>query len=235
MFNVNDVKPQTNAVKTSYPHLETGTYGARIVQVIGLGVQERPAYKGEAKPPAPFIRITFELPYETIDRQMEDGSIEKQPRWLSKEMVFSGSDMSTCVKWLNKIDPSNSLGGDWANTIGKELQVYVTATQGKKDPTKYYNDVKDVLSVPKGMAIPDIYAPEKKMVFSTRHVTDKTVEQFNSMPKWLQEKITGAIDFPNSPLEKAMSGTTVATPPPAPEQPVVAENTSTSVDDDPWG
>lgn len=233
MFNVNDVKPQANAAKVSYPHLETGTYGARIVQVIGLGVQERQPYKGEAKPPAPFIRITFELPYETIEiTDRDSGEVTHQPRWLSKEMVFSGSDMSTCVKWLGKIDPTNTLGGDWAKAVGKELQVYVTATQGKKDPSKYYNDVKDVLSVPKGMEIPPIYAPEKQMVFSTRHVTDKTVERFNSMPNWLQEKITSAVDFPNSPLDKALNG---QPPQPSPSEPVVAEETSTSVDDDPWG
>ena len=67
MFNVNDVKPTSNTPRPDYGHLETGTYAARIVQIIGLGVQERRPFQGEQKPPAPFIRITFELPYETIE------------------------------------------------------------------------------------------------------------------------------------------------------------------------
>jgi hypothetical protein len=225
MFNINDVK-QSNTTRPDYGHLETGTYAARIVQVIGLGVQERQPYKGEAKSPAPFIRITFELPFETIDRQLEDGSTEPQPRWLSKEMVFSGADMSTCVKWMKKLDPSNELGGDWAKALGKELQVYVTATQGKKDPNKWYNDVKDIMTVPKGMDVPPIAAPEKQMVFSTRLVDANTVANFNGMPKWLQEKITSAVDFPNSPLQQALQGSTPEPQQPAPE----------AVDsDDPWG
>lgn len=227
MFNINEVKQPSNNNRPDYGHLETGTYVARIVQIIGLGVQERPPYKGEAKPPAPFIRITFELPFETIERQLEDGGTETQPRWLSKEMVFSGADMSTCVKWMKKLDPANEFGGDWAKTIGKELQVFVTATQGKKDPSRWYNDVKDVMPAPKGMPVPDIFAPEKKLVFSTRVVDADTVKHFNNMPKWLQEKITGAVDFPNSPLQKALN--------PSPNQePTVAE-VSDSNDDDPWG
>jgi hypothetical protein len=227
MFNINEVKPQSTNNRPDPGHLPTGTYIARIVQVIGLGVQERQPYKGEPKTPAPFIRITFELPYETIEITDKDGVVTNQPRWLSKEMVFSGADMSTCVKWMKKLDPTNELGGDWAKAIGKEVQVYVTATQGKKDPKKYYNDVKDVLAVPKGMTIPDIYAPEKKMVFSTRHVDENTVNNFNNMPKWLQEKITKALDFPNSALDKALNGGQTPQPTPQPEP-------ESDTDYDPW-
>jgi hypothetical protein len=230
MFNINEVKTQNNTPRVNYGHIETGTYAARIVQIIGLGVQERPAYMGEQKPPAPFLRVTFELPFETIERQLEDGKTETQPRWLSKEFVFSGAELSTCAKWLKKLDPSNTLGGDWSKAIGMECQVFVTATQGKKDPTKYYNDVKDVMQVTKGMQVPAIFDESKLMVFSTRHITDKTVDQFNGMPKWLQEKITNAVDFPNSPLEQALNGT-----PPQPKVEEAVASTTNSDDDDPWG
>jgi len=235
MFNINEVKSQNNNVRKDYGHIETGTYLARIVQVIGLGVQPRQPYKGEAKPPAPFLRITFELPFETIDRELQGGAVETQPRWFSKEFPFSGAELSTCYKWMKKLDPNNELGGDWANALGKECQVFITATQGKKDPSKYYNDVRDIMTVSKGMTVPEIFDKSKMVLFSTRNVDAKTLEYFNNMPKWLQEKITTAVDFPNSPLDQALSGTTVDTPPPAPEKPVVAENPSNSVDDDPWG
>ena len=234
MFNVNDVKPTSNTPRPDYGHLETGTYAARIVQIIGLGVQERRPFQGEQKPPAPFIRITFELPYETIEiTDRNSGEVTNQPRWLSKEMVFSGAEMSTCVKWMKKLDPTNEFGGDWAKALGKECQVYVQATQGKKDPSKWYNDVKDILACPKGMQVPDFYAPEKQMVFSTRHVDSRTVENFNNMPKWIQEKITSAVDFEGSPLQQALSSPQTGsnqqkqTPNPAP---VV----DSSDDDEPW-
>jgi hypothetical protein len=234
-FNINDVKP-TNRSKEypDYGYLETGSYVARVVQVIGIGVHERPPYKGQQKPPAPFLRVTFELPYETIDRQLDDGTTEKQPRWLSKEFVFSGAELSTCAKWLNKLDPNNELKGDWSATLGREVQLYVTATQGKKDPTKYYNDVKDIMAVPKGMVVPEIFNEEKLMIFSPRDGSPESVAKFDSMPKWLQDKITNALDFQGSPLSLALSGKPDVNSPPTSPEPEV-EVTPSSTDDDPWG
>ena len=61
-----------------------GTYPARLVQMIDLGVQTRRPYKGEAKDPIQMIRTTYELTTEFMKN--EDGTDDTtKPRWISED------------------------------------------------------------------------------------------------------------------------------------------------------
>ena len=74
-----------------------GTYPARLVQVIDLGVQPRRPYKGEPKEPIHMVRTTYELTTEFMKN--EDGTDDvTRPRWISEDFAFyplSGSEEHT--------------------------------------------------------------------------------------------------------------------------------------------
>ena len=86
---------------------DEGMQLARICRIIDLGLQERKLFPGDEKqkPPAYFIRITFELPNDRIE---VDG--ESRPRWIDHELNISNHEKSKCFQWYNVLDPEGTLG-----------------------------------------------------------------------------------------------------------------------------
>jgi hypothetical protein len=189
--------------RKDYGTPDEGTHEARIVQVIMLGEQERQAFKGEQKPPIQMMRVTFELPFSTIERVInKEGDTETQPRWISHEFPVSSFDQSTCMKWGKIL----GFGGDWSKAIGMPCQIFVQVQQGKKDPSKYYAKVKDLLSMSSRAAetLPEIHNPDRTLLFSPRDGSPENVAVFNEFPEWLQGKIEQALDFHSSGLKLAL-------------------------------
>jgi len=179
--------------------LAAGNYPARVVQVIDLGLQNRPAWKGQEKPPCNQVWVTYELPTEfMLD---EDGNEDDtRPRWVSEKMnLFSMSqENATSTKRLKGLDPNDTLDGDWSRAIGMPCTLTVVNKEYKGNT---YANVGGVTPPMKGMIIPDLINEGKVFMLD-----EPDMEMFNDLPDFLKDMITANIEFKGSPLEQAMLG-----------------------------
>ena len=203
------------------PLLEEGSYKARVVQVIELGLQPQRAYKGQEKPPVDMLYITYELADEFIVDE-EGNEVEDKPRWMSEDFPYYSleCDMAKCNKRLKAIDPKDKTGGDWAKVAGAPCNV--TFVHNKNGEKTYVNvgavtpvREKDIKGMPKLVNPPkifDIDAPD--------------MEILEALPKWLQDKIKSNLNYKGSVLEAAVNGGSDEQEEDEPEQEKVVEKPS---------
>jgi hypothetical protein len=191
--------------KVAQPPLEAGSYPARLVQVIDLGVQEQQPYGNEpAKPPVQEIMVTYEL----VDAFMvdEDGNeIEDKPRWLSETFPLYNleSELAKSTKRYLAIDPTVEMDGDWTALIGRPVMVTVVQNPGKgKNKGKIFEKITGTSSVRARDAakLPELKNPGK--VFDQSDLS--TVGILMTLPKWLQDKVKGGLEWEGSPMAKAV-------------------------------
>lgn len=183
--------PQANIAPGSYP--------ARLVQIIDLGLQAQKPFQGKDKPPVQEIMFTYEL----VDEFMKDdegNDIEDKPRWISESMPFHGlfADKAKSTQRYNAFDPSGAYDGDLTKAIGIALNVAVV-NNAKGD--KVYDNVGTVASMrPKDAEkCPALKNPTK--VFD---LDAPDMEVFGKLPKWVQDKIKGNLNYNGSALQKAL-------------------------------
>ena len=201
-LNAKNIKPAGNT-KNRPPALEAGTYPAALVQLVGIGVQEQRPFKGEPKNPIDEIMLTYELSDEFL--LDEDGKEnETKPRWVSERLPFHSleSDLANSTKRYMAMDSSMKHEGNFVKLIGTPCLVTVTADKGKKDDT-IYNNVKSVqemrqkdkdkhpglVNEPK---VFDFYGPD--------------LDVFQSLSKFVQDKITSAVNFEGSKIQNLLEG-----------------------------
>lgn len=191
-LNMNKTAPSAKQRKL----LTDGQHMARIVEVIDLGLQKQMPWKGEEKPPAYMMYITFEFPNERIDVQGES-----KPMWKSKDLKLSSHEMSICFKWYNKLDPKNEFGGDWSKLIGKECAVLIIHEEGKgKNTGKTFDKIADVMPLMAGMTVPELENDPKLFDLGSPNL-----DVFNSLPSWLQDKVKGNLEYENSKLYRLLN------------------------------
>lgn len=190
------------------PALEAGTYPARLVQVIDLGLQPQRAYQGKDKPPKNEIYTTYELLDEFL--QDEDGSdIEDKPRWLSETLPMHSldSDLAKSTKRYVALDPNLEYDGDWSQLPSSPCMITITADQdkkGKKDQDGnpiIYNNIASVQTMRAKDAAKAEGLKNPSKVFD---MSDPDMEVFLSLPDWLRDRIKEALDFEGSALEDAL-------------------------------
>jgi hypothetical protein len=185
--------------------LEPGTYPARLVNIVLLGVQAQREYKGETKPPVLEIMLTYEL----LDEFMkdEDGNdIEDKPRWVSERIPFYNlnSERAKSTKRYYALDSAGEHDGDWSKLVGTPCMITVTISEGHgKNAGKKYENVANVSAMrPREAAkAPDLVNPAKVFDFYS-----PDLEVFNSLPEWVQNKIKEAVDFDGSDLQALLNG-----------------------------
>jgi len=213
-FNAKEVPMGDNNNDRPEP-MEAGTYGARLVQILILGVQPQREFKGEAKPPKLEIMLTYEFNDEFM--KDEDGEdILDKPRWLSETMPFNNlaAELAKSTKRYYAFDAKGEYDGDWSQLIGAPCMVTVVVDEGKgKNAGKKYENVAAVTAMrPKEAAkAPALVNPSKLFDFY-----NPDMEVFNKLPQWLQDKMKSAVDFGGSALELALEGDEV----PLPEKPL---------------
>jgi hypothetical protein len=191
--------------KVAQPPLEAGSYPARLVQVIDLGVQEQQPWNNEpAKPPVQEIMVTYEL----VDAFMvdEDGNeIEDKPRWLSETFPLYNleSELAKSTKRYLAIDPNVEMDGDWTALIGWPVMVTLVQNPGKgKNKGKIYEKITGTSSVRARDAakLPELKNPGK--VFDQSDLD--TVGILLTLPKWVQDKVKEGLEWEGSPMAKAV-------------------------------
>lgn len=196
-LNANNVP--SNGSKMKAPILEPGSYLARVVQVIGLGLQKQDPYRGQEKPPAHKIRVVYELSDEFMED--EDGEIiEDRPRWIDETFPLYSldADMAKSTKRYATIDPDLKHGGDWAKLVGYPVNLII-GSKVSKNTKKEYNHIintsavraKEVAKMPDLVNDPKVFDPG-----------DPDMEIFFSLPKWLQDIIKEGVEYEGSDLEK---------------------------------
>ena len=216
-LNANKIKSNnTNRVKQE--PLDPGTYPARLVQVLDLGVQPQKPFKGEEKKPAHEIMLTYEFLDEfCVD---EKGEVdEDKPRWLSETMPFRSlmADMAKSTKRYRALDPNEDHEGDFTQLTTTACNVTVV---NNESGGTVYNNVGNVSAMrPKDAQ----KAPELKNPCKVFVLDEPDMEIFLSLPQWLQDKIKGNLEFEGSSLQKALEAPQKADKPAPKGKPKVEE------------
>lgn len=188
-MGLTNIKANNGGGKKDKGRIEDGTYMARVVQLIDLGVQKS-EYEGVEKINHQ-VMITFEFPTEMVKVGDDD-----KPRWLSKNYTVSTHEKSGMAALINAVDPTGqatSKGRNLKGILGLPAMVTVGTTSGGNAK------VSGVARLMKGMQVPELV---NDPVFFDLDGDD--VEQFDKFPDWLKERITSGIDFHKTPFSKAI-------------------------------
>lgn len=193
-------KGNPNSKKVEQEDLEAGTYPARVVQVLCLGLQPQRPYQGEDKPPAVELMVTYELVDEFL--KDEDGEIlEDKPRWISETFPFRSleADLAKSTKRYKALDPEMAFDGDFSQLVGCACNV--TLVINKKGDKTYTNVTNVAAMRPKDVA----RTPELKNDPKVFDPDEPDMKVFLSLPTWLQDKIKANLEFNGSALQKALA------------------------------
>jgi len=210
--------------------IEAGTYPARVVQVLDLGLQPQRPYKGEEKPPAHEIQLTYEFVDEfCLD---EDGKeMEDKPRWLSESMPFRSleSDLAKSTKRYHAIDPDGTFDGDFTLLVGATCMVTITCKPNQKGEDRNYVNSVSFMRPKEAAKCPELVNPPKVFLLD-----EPDLEVLGSLPKWLQEKIESNLEYAGSALDAAQNGGGAKKEEPKKEKPKKEEPEAEDDSDDKW-
>lgn len=216
-----------NKDRVEQPLIDAGTYPARLVQIIDLGLQAQRAYQGKEKPPANEIMLIYEL-VDTFMVDKDGNELEDKPRWISETLPLYSIDQEKAKSTQRyfALDPSGEDGGDFSQQIGKPCNV--TLVQNAKGE-KIYINVAGISAMRDRDAkkCPDLVNDPK--VFD---LDEPDVELFKTLPEWIQEKIKGNLRFKNSPLDLLLQGK--APDPEKEDVPDAEEESEEEEEDVPW-
>lgn len=201
-LNVNNL-PKGNS-KFKVDPLEIGTYPARVVRVVDLGLQPQ-VYAGEVKEPKPEVFVGYEL----TDEFMKDeagNDLEDKPRWVSETFPLNrlDNDKAKSTQRYHAYDPSGDLNGDFSQIVGLPCNITIAHQVGKgKNAGRIFEKVANVTSVrPKDAA----KMPELKNTPQVFLMDDPDVEVFNGLPDFLKDKIKSGLEYEGSTLQKLLGG-----------------------------
>ena len=202
-LNARKVPSNNNKDRVEQEPIEAGSYPARVVQILDLGLQPQRPFEGEDKPPAHEIMMTYEFLDEFIkDENGED--VEDKPRWLSETFPFRSldSDLAKSTKRYRALDPEEVHEGDFTALVETPCTVTVVNNAGKgKNAGKVYNNIAAVSAMrPKDARTAPALVNEPKVFVLDE--PDLTV--FLSLPQWLQDKIKANLEYEGSTLQEAL-------------------------------
>ena len=200
-LNASKVAGGPSADRIRQENLEPGNYPARVVQIIDFGLQPQRPFKGEDKPPAQEIGLTYELLDEFM-KDEEGNDIEDKPRWISESFPLRNlkADLAKSTKRYQALDATNQFGGDFSQLL--EVPCMVTVVNNTSGD-KTYDNVGNVGPMrPRDAAnAPELVNPSKFFDLDAPNM-----EVFTSFPQWIQDKIKGNLNYKGSLLEKALGG-----------------------------
>lgn len=169
---------------------------ARLVGIVDLGMQPGYEYKGEQVDAHFQVMFTYEFP----ESLMQDE--EARPHWMSEDMKNSDyfeskKKASKMMKRVYAMDPTGEKSNNGKNIkplLGSPCMVSVDYND------RGYLNVIDVTGAPGGGAnVGELKNPTFFCTFD-----EPNIEVYLRLPKFKQDKIKAALDFPGSNLEKAL-------------------------------
>lgn len=187
--------------KVQQANIEPGTYPARLVQILDIGLQAQRPYQGKDKPPAQEIMLTYEL-VDTFMLNDAGEELTDKPRWISETLPFYGlfADKAKSTQRYNAIDPSGDFDGDFTKAIGQPINVTIV---NNAVGDKVYDNIATISAMRPRDAdkCPELVNPSKLLDLDA-----PDLEVFNSLPEWLRDKIKGNLKYKGSPLEELLGG-----------------------------
>lgn len=183
--------------KNNFTTMEPGTYPARLVGVVALGLQAQREFKGEPKPPAQEIALTYEFVDEFM--QDEDGNPDpKKPRWITEILPFYplSSDKAKCTQRYNVFDPEHKDDGDWVQQINKPVNATVVLNPSKG---RVYENISGLSAMRAKDADKTPELVNKPLIFDTE---TPDMEVWARIPKFLKDKIVAGLEYEGSELQK---------------------------------
>lgn len=198
-FNAKDI-PFGGGERKRAPAVAPGAYPARVSNLVLTGKQPN-SFKGDDKPPALKLRMTYELLDEFLKDDEGKDMLDK-PRWVTQEFnLFSlKSDRAISTKVYYALDPQEIYGGDFAKLVGLPCIVTIANEKSKKTDAIY----EKVSAV---SAMRDKEAAKAPELVNTPYLFDfynPDMEVWDKLPEWLQDVIKGAVDFEGGALQKAL-------------------------------
>lgn len=198
--------------KNREPDVDEGTYPARFVQIIDLGVQPQRPYKGEDKPPAPEVMLTYEFLDEFLHDEDGNEDITK-PRFYSESITVHNlkADLAKSTKRYKVLDPDLKYGGDFTAVLGAPVMVTLVHRPNKNDAERPYVNVHSITPMsPKQAA----RAPELVNKTKVFDLDNPDLDVFESLSDWVRDKIKNNLHYPGSKLAKLLSSASDTKEPP---------------------
>ena len=179
-----------NGDGVAYSPIAAGTYVARCYSMIDLGTREEEIL-GQKKV-VHKVRITFELPTEMKVFSPEKG---EQPCVISKEFTLSMNEKANLriflTGWRGKsFTEEEAVAFDVTKLIGVPCLLNIIHKQGRKDPSRVFDEIASATPVMKGMVCPPQINPSFE--FS---LAEFDQAKFDTMPAFLQEKVKGSDEY----------------------------------------
>jgi hypothetical protein len=170
--------------------IPAGNYIARAFSMIEIGtVNEQ--YMGESKIQKK-VRIGWELPTELKVFSKENG---EQPLVISKEYTLSMNEKSNLRKdlksWRGKdFSEDEARSFDITKLLGAPCMLNIIHNQSKSDPTKVYEQISGITSVPKGMKVPPQINATVMLSYDNWNQ-----DEFDRLPDFIKIKMQGSLEY----------------------------------------
>lgn len=171
----------TASAKSGFEPVSEGVHMATCISIIDLGDQWSEQYKKNSHK----VMLTWEIPDEMVEINGEEA-----PRFISKEYTLSLAEKATLRNHLEawrgkKFNSQELMGFDLRNVLGKSCQLQILHTDNG------YANISSVMSIPKGMATPEIHA---KLTYFD--LTDPNcLNLMDDLPGWVQDKVKKSPDY----------------------------------------
>jgi len=183
--------------------MDVGTYPARAVMLIDLGVQEQRAFGDKKKPPMQDVMLTWEFVDEFLKNEEGEDILDK-PRWLSERFPFHNirAEKARSTLRINAMDPEGEHGGDMTKCLSTPCMVTVTHNPNHKTGGVYENiaDVKPMRPKDAEKCAP-LVNPTRVFDMDT-----PDLEVFNYLPEWIQGIVKGGLEYEGSKLWGMLGG-----------------------------
>lgn len=195
------LKAETQSFSTMAP-LEAGSYPARLLSVIDLGLQPQPEWQGKVRPPARKLLTTYEILDEYLLDETGDEILDK-PRVISEQFALHPLT-SQRAKSTNRyfvLDPGNKYGGDWSHLV--DMPVVVNIVQNPQESTgRIFNNIAGLSPMRQKEAVNARAAVNPVFVFDLDEPDIAVWEEL--LHDWQREIIKNNLNFSGSILEQKL-------------------------------
>jgi hypothetical protein len=201
MFNQASKQSQGGGtgVEMVAPLLDAGSYPARLVQIVDLGMQP-----GSSMYPEP--KLKMEMRFELLDEFMEDKEgkeLENKPRWFSYELTYNADGYMGDRSNIYKVfDALNGFEKHPKDLLGTPCNVAI-AVGLKKDGKTKKNKITGVSAMREKDAVkaPELQNPT--LYFSLMEPDMDAWAKLSSKGQWSQQnKIKTSLEIRLTPLAK---------------------------------
>lgn len=172
---------------------EDGSYFVRLIGVVDLDNQPDFAYGEGAAAGVIEGGFKISLSYELVSKQNSDGKNFVQ----FEEINAKGGERANLTKRMKALDPSGVITQNWTQNIeelvGKTAMLNIGSTASGR--AKVAGLSASPADMPIAEATNDTY---------TFDFDEPIIEEYMKIPKFIQEKLHKAKNFPDSPLHLAM-------------------------------